>query len=790
MNINFIYEGNEYQFDLFSGVTINYIKELAEKIFQYEEKGLDILYNDESISNFDDKLKICDLVKNTDKTVIFCLEKKDIAFKNTILSSNESTNDTNNNNKYYNFIKDKFFRFNRSYAKTIEEISNFEDKLNESLEKLRKQIKDLKNLVLKINEKLNSFYNNNSYDKLISIFDGNKTQLFTEKDLKDLNKKIESIIHNYKYLITQNNFQINIIDYINEKKDFLKLIKIKLYKIQSVNKYEDIIALLEHNFNEYFSNNVPKNLNINDIDTLDNRYLHSFNEAFNTFNENKKNFSFPKIKSFDSKNINKLLLDNDTKKIKLIKKNKSDIHTQSKNLSLPSTNRNSRNSNNTESVLLNKLPILDNVDNKTIDSTINSDSKKTKSLKYQINNLNELNDNNSKYKLNSKIKDLENLSLNSEVRPKIMEKNNKNIKSRNFQKFDSINSKNMTFDNYNSYNEKRNNNKLPSLYDSIIKSKENDIENLSERNNKKNYKNLSNSDIIIINKEKNDENYSIIDLKQVKNIEREKDIKSKFKPKNIENEIEKKNEDNNNINKNKEESMLIKSKTNDANLILKKPHLSIKDTDMILLRRKTDEKVFKLTHFASLKNNKLKNNEKNEKKESFKKINFIIDNGNEKEKNIEKNKEKDFGKNKEKDKDKNKEDKKKEKKKIKEEEKLKNSIKEEQLLSTIKTSSKFSFKPEKKEKEEKKLHQKNKKNNKEEIEKLTKDLLLSKAKERIKVKTNRKENKDSTIIIKKSSDEEEEKKEETIIDISVEENINEETKKKKKKQINIYDFII
>ena len=29
MNINFIYEGNEYQFDLFSGVTINYIKELA-----------------------------------------------------------------------------------------------------------------------------------------------------------------------------------------------------------------------------------------------------------------------------------------------------------------------------------------------------------------------------------------------------------------------------------------------------------------------------------------------------------------------------------------------------------------------------------------------------------------------------------------------------------------------------------------------------------------------------------------------------------------------------------------
>ena len=799
MNIHFIYEGNEYQFDLFSGVTINYIKELAEKIFQYEEKGLEILYNDEIISNFDDKIKICELVKNTDKVVIFRLEKKDIAFKNTIVSSNESTNDTNNNNVYYNCIKDKFFKFNKSYIKTIEEISSFEEKLNESLEKVRKQIKDLKIYILKINEQLNSYYNNNSYDKLISIFDENKTQGFTEKELKDLNKKIESLIQNYKYLITQNNFQINIIDYINEKKDFLKLIKIKLYKITNVNKYEDIINLLEHNFNEYFTNNVPKNLNVNDLDTLDNKYLHSFNKAFNSFNENKQNISFPKIRSFNSKQINKLLLDtekiNDGKKIKLVKKNKSDMNTHYKNLSLPSTNRNSKNSNNTESLLLNKLPILDSI---TIDSTINSDSKKTKSLKYQINNLNDLSDNNSKYKLNSKIKDLENSSLNYEVRPKIMEKNNKNIKSRNYQKIDNINSKTITSDYYNSYYEKKNNTNFPSLYDSIIKNKENAIENLSERNNKKNYKNLSNIDISIINKEKNNENDSIIDLKQIKSIEREKDIKSKFKPKNIENEIEKKIDDNIN-NKKKEEPKLIKSRTNEPSLLLK-PHLSINDVQMILLRRKTDEKVLKLTNFAAVKSNfkknELNNKEKNENKESFKKINLNSDDVNDKEKNIEKvlEKKKENDKEKKKEKEKKK-DKKKEKKTLKEEEKLINSLKDEQLIKTL---SKFSLKPEsrKKVKEEEKLINVNRKeNNKEQIEKLTKDLLVSKAKERIKVKNHSKENKDSIIIIKKNSEEDEEKSEEKNeeikIDNSLNENINEDNnKKKKKKQINIYDFII
>ena len=33
MNINFIYEGNEYQFDVTNDVRIKYIKELAQKIF-------------------------------------------------------------------------------------------------------------------------------------------------------------------------------------------------------------------------------------------------------------------------------------------------------------------------------------------------------------------------------------------------------------------------------------------------------------------------------------------------------------------------------------------------------------------------------------------------------------------------------------------------------------------------------------------------------------------------------------------------------------------------------------
>ena len=73
MNIKFIYEGNEYEFDVYSNITIAYIKEIAEKIFQYKEKGLDIIFNDENLTNYNDKLKINEINKENDKELIFQL---------------------------------------------------------------------------------------------------------------------------------------------------------------------------------------------------------------------------------------------------------------------------------------------------------------------------------------------------------------------------------------------------------------------------------------------------------------------------------------------------------------------------------------------------------------------------------------------------------------------------------------------------------------------------------------------------------------------------------------------
>ena len=58
MNMNLIYEGNKFEFDIPNGVTIKYIKDLSSKICQNEEKEFNLIYNDENLLNYNNKVFI------------------------------------------------------------------------------------------------------------------------------------------------------------------------------------------------------------------------------------------------------------------------------------------------------------------------------------------------------------------------------------------------------------------------------------------------------------------------------------------------------------------------------------------------------------------------------------------------------------------------------------------------------------------------------------------------------------------------------------------------------------
>ena len=62
MNINLVYEGKDYNFDIPNGVTIDYLRELSSKIFISEKEFLDLIYNNEKIENNNDSTLLKDLI--------------------------------------------------------------------------------------------------------------------------------------------------------------------------------------------------------------------------------------------------------------------------------------------------------------------------------------------------------------------------------------------------------------------------------------------------------------------------------------------------------------------------------------------------------------------------------------------------------------------------------------------------------------------------------------------------------------------------------------------------------
>ena len=116
MNMHLIYEGNKYEFDIPNGLTINYIKDLAQKIYHLDEKDINIMYNDQNLANYNNNVLLSTIIPKGEKTITIHLERKDAIGKN---SSNVSTSDTNVNDKQYKSMRNKFMKIIPSYNKIV-----------------------------------------------------------------------------------------------------------------------------------------------------------------------------------------------------------------------------------------------------------------------------------------------------------------------------------------------------------------------------------------------------------------------------------------------------------------------------------------------------------------------------------------------------------------------------------------------------------------------------------------------------------------------------------------------
>ena len=210
MNINLIYEGNKYEFDIGPETNVEYVKDLSGKIFGSE---MDIFYKEENLSKYGEKALIKDIIPIGDENIIINVQKINSKVINskasTSISNSPKINSFCDNEQYYQSLKKKFMDVESDYSKTINDTISYEHILDDRFNKIIKIIKDLKKQSKDIIKKIENFYsNNNNFDELENFFRNNQTSKnLNDEDIKNIENKLNILSTNYKYIEAQNNFQ-------------------------------------------------------------------------------------------------------------------------------------------------------------------------------------------------------------------------------------------------------------------------------------------------------------------------------------------------------------------------------------------------------------------------------------------------------------------------------------------------------------------------------------------------------------------------------------------------------
>ena len=427
MNINLVYEGKNYNFDIPNGVTIDYLKELSSKIFNSDKALLDLVYNNKKFQLNDDNTLIRDLIPDGEKNVILTVQiHKKIKDKKKDEEIPLVT------------LKTRSIESNGKEAKKVDE-----DTTNEKQGKQEKQEKSKKiesNKIIKkssdkkenYNEELNNSNNNNKNSKRIVIINNNKNINILKRDL-DI-KSFES-----KY-IKKNRELLSLMNEFNNK---IKEIYLSLFK-----KYKNLGA-------NGITNNISLSSNNSSISSIINSSLN--NNAFYELTLYEK-----KVIDFQEKQIKyykKLLL--------LIQKYNKDgdffkLNEFFTNLVLYGINNNIKDNikDNTKLVQMLKLKKITNNNILSVNNSLLGSS----SPKIQKSNLPPLTTKNN----NSSIFEKKNNSINlknnfSSITPIKNKKDDKNANSLNYEKTKDEKTKNINILNLNSPNNNNNLNDLNNL---------------------------------------------------------------------------------------------------------------------------------------------------------------------------------------------------------------------------------------------------------------------------------------------------------------------------------------
>ena len=239
MNINLIYEGKNYNFDIPNDVTLDYLKDLSSRIFNSEKGVLDLMYNNKKLSGENNNILIRDLIPEGESNVILTVQVN----KN----NNINTTTTNKNKKRKENIK--VFEY-------LKERKNNDDQSKEKKIIIPKEEEEENQIIKNKHEKVfleNVCNNNNIQSKIKLMLSNNKL------NNKEISKKEQ---FNNTYIQKHG----ELLHLMRQFSDKIKKIYLILY-----NKYKSSNASLSNSSSTKSLNSLTKNNSI-DFNYMDNSF--------------------------------------------------------------------------------------------------------------------------------------------------------------------------------------------------------------------------------------------------------------------------------------------------------------------------------------------------------------------------------------------------------------------------------------------------------------------------------------------------------------------------------------
>ena len=489
MNINLVYEGKDYNFDIPNGVTIDYLKDLSSKIFNSEKEILDLIYNNEKLANHDNNTLIRDLIPDGETNAILTVQ----------INKNLKNNKKNDNKNIIPLVslKQRNENNNKNEKKSEENKINYNQYKNDENKEINKKMKDKKKIqIFDVHNITNNSYIKGNYKTNINNFNNG-----TNKEKVVFNEiigKTGSGSYNYNNIL-EKDFNKKILfetAYNKNNSELLALIKEFSEKIKKLHsllvKRIKNTGLLSNNISSSSNNNTSRstiNLSINNnyfyelslyenkIINFQDKQIQFYKSILETMRKYDSTITFNKLSEFYNKLIIFTIGDNKNIFLKQLKPFKL-TNIQNKQLlnSNSSINLSTLNSINNK-----KLPLLYN---KNINSPLNNDKNKT----LISNSVSRVNTKNITFQRISEHKDKKksqkNLmnNINSNMNTNTNSNTNKILSKKSSYKEEN----NFFSNNTNSNNNNNNNNLNKSI-------KNNNIKNLNSKNNESEYDSSSDS---------------------------------------------------------------------------------------------------------------------------------------------------------------------------------------------------------------------------------------------------------------------------------------------------------